>query len=139
MPTHAKEALLILSSIAVISVLAPEEVAALTDQDILNESEKSIPPTAVLPRAKRTVGCFDTTTSNGNLCYNAQCPFFSMGACKDGLCVCAPKGKNMAAIREVCYDSCYASCTQSCSMDDSIRASLKSPCDTQCTKLCYDD
>ncbi|XP_049525995.1 uncharacterized protein LOC125946541 [Dermacentor silvarum] len=138
MPTHAKEALLVISSIAIISVVAPG-ATALAVADNRSEKTNSVPQATALLRNKRNAGCINNTTANGNICYNSQCPFFSMGACKDGLCACVPKGRNMAALREVCYGGCYASCTHRCFVDDSMKESVKSPCDAECTKLCYED
>nr|XP_054928948.1 uncharacterized protein LOC129385823 [Dermacentor andersoni] len=122
-----------------INCFSASRATALAVADNLNEKTNSLPQASPLLRVKRTVGCIDHTTANGNLCYNAQCPFFSMGACKDGLCACAPKGTNMAALREVCYSSCYTSCTHRCFVDDAMKESVRSPCDNECTKLCYEN
>ncbi|KAL3217159.1 hypothetical protein MRX96_032593 [Rhipicephalus microplus] len=138
MSLHAKETLLSLTTIMAIAVLAPG-AAAVTIQNNTNQNEHLLSPAALLLRVRRNVGCSDSPSSDGNLCYNAQCRYFSMGACKDGFCACAPEGTNMAAIRVVCYDSCYASCTGSCLMNNFNRTSLKTPCDTSCTKLCYEN
>ncbi|KAL3217160.1 hypothetical protein MRX96_032593 [Rhipicephalus microplus] len=121
MSLHAKETLLSLTTIMAIAVLAPG-AAAVTIQNNTNQNEHLLSPAALLLRVR-----------------NAQCRYFSMGACKDGFCACAPEGTNMAAIRVVCYDSCYASCTGSCLMNNFNRTSLKTPCDTSCTKLCYEN
>ncbi|XP_077537322.1 uncharacterized protein LOC144149559 [Haemaphysalis longicornis] len=93
----------------------------------------------LLSRSKRHVGCIDTTTSDGNLCINAECPFFSLGACNGGLCVCVPKGTNMATLRLVCYQSCYDSCTHQCP-GQAAAAMLRNPaqeCTARCDELCY--